>query len=274
MHRKPKINNSSKIFCIIFSVIAIICAVIGIIYDNYRRKQDDQNKELYSKTKDSVVASDGDADEFVINWDELEKYEIVGWLKFDENIDYPIVQGETNDTYLRSAIDGSYNIAGSIFLSANNMPDFSDQNSIVYGHNMRNGTMFGTLRNYLDANFNGVNSFDIYLPDGTKHSYMIFSINQVYDGSVAYQYCFTNNEEFKDYQELMKNTSIKDCNIKVDENKNIVTLSTCSSIGSSQGKRVVITGMEYSVTKTQEPASWYNRINNKKKSIQERRKKK
>ncbi len=271
MHRKPKINNRSKIICIVFSLIAIACAVIGLIYDNFRRGQDNQNKELYSKTKESIVASDGDAEEIVINWDELEQYDVVGWLKFDENIDYPILQGETNDTYLRNAMDRTPNIAGSIFLSSKNMPDFTDKNSIVYGHNMRNGTMFGTIRNYLDPNYHGVDSFDIYLPDGTKHSYMIFSINQVYDGSTAYQYTFTNDKEFEEYQELMKNNSIKDCGVKINKDKRIVTLSTCSSLGSSQGKRVVITGMEYSIKKTQEPASWYNRIEEAKKKIQEQR---
>mgnify|MGYP002465836722 CR=1 FL=1 len=69
-----------------------------------------------------------------------------GWLYFPAlDISYPVVQGKDNAYYLHHLFSGESNINGSIFVDCHNQPDFTDQNTIVYGHNMKNGSMFGTL---------------------------------------------------------------------------------------------------------------------------------
>ena len=75
--------------------------------------------------------------------------DIVAWLYCpDTPINYPIVQAADNDFYLRRLLDGSYNTAGTLFMDFRNSEDFSDWNSIIYGHNMKNDSMFGTLPDY------------------------------------------------------------------------------------------------------------------------------
>ncbi len=78
-----------------------------------------------------------------------ENGDVVGWLYCEDTpINYPIVQSEDNDYYLRRLLDSTWNIAGTIFMDYRNAPDFSDWNTIIYGHNMNNDSMFGTLQDY------------------------------------------------------------------------------------------------------------------------------
>lgn len=81
-----------------------------------------------------------------------EKYEnedIIGYIKcINHDLEYPIVQGEVNDDYLHTGLDKNYDYNGSIFLDSGNTEDFMDSRSVVYGHNMRNGSMFGNLKNF------------------------------------------------------------------------------------------------------------------------------
>ena len=80
--------------------------------------------------------------------------DVVGWIYCPgTTIDYPILQADDNDAYLRHMLDGSYNTAGSIFLDCSCAGDFSGANTIVYGHNMKNGSMFGCLPDYAEQEF-------------------------------------------------------------------------------------------------------------------------
>lgn len=80
--------------------------------------------------------------------------DIVGWIYCpDTNINYPIVQGESNQSYLYRSHTGERNANGSIFLDFRNLRDFSDFNNIIYGHNMGVGEMFGTLKQFADQKF-------------------------------------------------------------------------------------------------------------------------
>lgn len=80
--------------------------------------------------------------------------DIQGWIYCaDTPIDYPVLYSENNDTYLRRDYEGNYSNAGSIFLEALNQPGFADSNTIVYGHNMRDGSMFAVLKEWADPEF-------------------------------------------------------------------------------------------------------------------------
>lgn len=78
----------------------------------------------------------------------------VAWLTVDDTgIDYPVMQGADNAEYLNKDPYGGYSVAGSIFLDAHNAPDFSDPYSLIYGHHMEHGLMFGTLDSFLDKDY-------------------------------------------------------------------------------------------------------------------------
>ncbi len=81
--------------------------------------------------------------------------DIVGWLRIRAlDISYPVVQGKDNDYYLHRTFEKTDNFAGCLFVNSYNMGDFTDQNTIIYGHNMKNGSMFGKLKNFVN-DFNG-----------------------------------------------------------------------------------------------------------------------
>lgn len=91
-----------------------------------------------------------------IDFESLQKInpDIVGWIYCeDTSINYPILHGDTNNEYIHSMYDGSYSNAGSIFIDCRNSGDFSDTETVIYGHNMKNGTMFHELENFLKRDF-------------------------------------------------------------------------------------------------------------------------
>ena len=76
--------------------------------------------------------------------------DVIGWIYVEAipDINYPVVQGTDNSEYLHSTYKGTYNFAGTIFIDCENSRDFGDCNTIVYGHNMKNGSMFGSLKKF------------------------------------------------------------------------------------------------------------------------------
>lgn len=93
--------------------------------------------------------------------------DIVAWIQIPGiGVDYPVVQGKDNEHYLHYTFDGKANKAGSIFLDYRNRADFTDRKVILYGHNMKDGSMFSNLKKYQDASFRKEQGrVVIYLPD-------------------------------------------------------------------------------------------------------------
>ena len=95
--------------------------------------------------------------------------DVVGWLHIPHTrIDYPFAQGQDNDQYLHRDLNQQASKAGTIFLDYRNSPGLTDVNSVIFGHHMRNGSMFNNLRLFTDQKFFDANpSGTIYLPDAT-----------------------------------------------------------------------------------------------------------
>lgn len=170
--------------------------------------------------------------------------DVIGWLEVEAlDISYPIVQGTDNDYYLHRTVQRTYNFAGSIFLEYENKPDFSDCNSIVYGHNMKNGSMFGTLKRFRDkATYDQSRYFWICTP-AKNYKYEIFAAAEVAVGSEAYTLFSGPGELFEEYLKNMKAQSQLDTDdIELTGQDKVVTLSTCTGNDSTryivQGKRI------------------------------------
>ena len=117
---------------------------------------------------------------FNVDFAKLKKVnpDVVGWIRFEEpsQISYPLVKGADNEKYLKTTFEGNRNSAGALFLDMNNAGDFSDYNTFIYGHNMKNGSMFGRLRKYKSKSFCEENPyFYIYTPDGMEVKYQVFA---------------------------------------------------------------------------------------------------
>lgn len=205
--------------------------------------------EMASESKD-VDTSDA----LQIDWDAFAGTEIVAWFQL-EGTNYPIMQHSDNDFYLNHLPDGSYNSGGSLFLSADNSPLFTDQSSFVYGHNMNNGSMFGSLKQYTGQESAG-KQFSIYLPDGTRHVYQFFSVAIVYHDSKAYTWSFADKQSYLNWQQWMLEQSMVDTGLSPDETASHVTLSTCNGY-TGTNHRLIVCGREIRVDNLQQPASWY-----------------
>ena len=161
-----------------------------------------------------------------------------------ENIDisYPIMQGEDNEYYLKHTFEGQAVTAASIFMDANNHADFSDQNTFIYGHNMKDKTMFGKLNNYKDEEFYKENPyFYIYTPDGKVRMYKVFAASVVKDTSDAYNLTYNSDEEFESYLNLCRESSNYQVDVEVNAQSQIVSLSTCTNV--KEDERFLLQGV-------------------------------
>jgi sortase B len=120
-----------------------------------------------------------------------------------------------------------------------NQPDFSDYHTIIYGHNMKNGTMFGSLKKYRNEdNFWENNQYFTIYTEDTVYRYQIFSYYNVSDTSNIYTVGFGPGEEFQQFIDGMVASSYENTGISPQSDNHIVTLSTCTSAGDD--KRFVI----------------------------------
>ena len=181
-----------------------------------------------------------------INFDALREInsEVVGWIVMESiDISYPIVKAEDNDKYLGTTFEGKKNGAGAIFMEHTNQPDFNDCNTLIYGHNMKNGSMFGSLNKILEeAVYSKSRYFWICTPEG-KYRYEIFSAYETPADGETYTLFSEPGEEFKAYLDAMKEKSaLPQITIPLTGNDKVVTLSTCTANSANrfvvQGKRV------------------------------------
>ena len=158
----------------------------------------------------------------------------VAWIHFvqPEIINYPVVLSEDNEEYLRRTFTGEWNPVGAIFMDMNNNPDFEDRNTIIYGHNMQDRSMFARLMEFEDGEFFDENPyFYIFTPDGMVRTYQIFSAKVVYQSAPQYQIEFFTDEEFLEYLEMCRLESIHQREgIEFSADDLIVSLSTCTNI--------------------------------------------
>lgn len=181
----------------------------------------EKNTRDPENTKPNVVEDDkeGEKQEETVTVDfaslQAINPDIVAWLRIPGVLEYPVVRGEDNSYYLNHTVQKTYNIAGSIFLDYRNERDFSDSKNIIYGHNMKDGSMFHVLRNYQDIDFfQEHTNMEVYLPDGRGLNYQITACEQVPADSEIYQIEKGNAEE-KEENEIILSTCSARTSIRI-----------------------------------------------------------
>ena len=145
-----------KVFRVVFALLLIVFigSVGGILFI---LKQYKDNDKLYAQAaEDYTEPSAGEAAPIVVDFEALKAVneDVVGWIYCEGTpIDYPVVQCADNDYYLHRSYDGSYSASGAIFTDANNRAGFVDCNTIIYGHHMKNGSMFACLSEWEEQEF-------------------------------------------------------------------------------------------------------------------------
>jgi len=156
--------------------------------------------------------------------------EAVGWIKFEDDlISYPIMQADDNSKYAIKDADGNDSETGAIFLDYRSSADFSDSNTIIYGHNMRDRSMFGALKNYKeDLGFlDDHKYFQIITPEGSGR-YMLFAFMDVPKNSYIYDVCGDNTSRMREFLDTIEYKTYIDTGIEPTVDDKIITLSTCT----------------------------------------------
>lgn len=225
--------------------IILIVSLIGLIYSTFNiikwYKNNKKNIEIEEKIN-KYITKDIDTDEYKIDFKEIKKQnsDAVAYLKVNNtDVDYIVVQGKNNDYYLHHNFNKDYNVAGWIFADYKNKLDGNDKNIVVYGHNMLYGTMFGSLRKVLNKKwYSNKNNLDItFITEKDDSTYKIFSIYKIEPEEYYITTDFNSTNEFKKFLNTIKSRSIYNFNQEINENDNILTLSTCSDDGK---ERIVI----------------------------------
>lgn len=211
----------------IFSEYAEGKALYEDTAQQYTAAVDQDNSEEESADAESDEAA---APPISVDFDALleENSDVVGWLYCEDTvINYPILQAEDNDTYLRYMIDGTYNSAGSIFMDYRCSSDFSSVNTILYGHNMKNDTMFGTLTDYNEQSYYDSHPILWLLtPEGDYRidliaGYVLAADSELYQ-TISDQELLTSCISQALSQSTFRSTA------EYAETDKIITLSTCS----------------------------------------------
>ncbi|MBR4290197.1 MAG: class B sortase [Oscillospiraceae bacterium] len=155
--------------------------------------------------------------------------DVVGWIRIpDTNVDYPLMQGEDNDFYLNHTWEKEPNSVGSIFLEYLNSPDLTDYNTIVYGHNMNNNSMFGDLEKFSLTQYWEAHPYVYIVSDAGVYRYEIFAFCNADVESLTYGMRPQRQDTKEKFLNLSLEASWIDTGIVPPVTDRILTLSTCS----------------------------------------------
>ena len=207
-----------------------VCLAAVMVYSGYRVWKAYGDYRAEAKAHHAVLEykpdpRDGEiANQSIIDL-QAQYPDVIGWLTVPgTKIDYPFVRSRDNDDYLRRDLNGEYAPAGTLFMDCRCAPDLSSRNTIIYGHNMRNGSMFGTLKAFADKDFFEANpSGAIYLPHDTLAlEFFAYMVVKNTDETVYSADCDGN------YFEYIERSARNYRDIGLAGGDKIVTLSTCS----------------------------------------------
>ena len=268
--------NNKKTFwrtILVVSLIGCICCLGFVIWYLY---QDAQSQKQYEELQETVVEEvtpepteaenleqtyeNGDAegteaalpdDIFLdmqnpIDFEKLQEIntDIYAWIRIsDTPIDYPIAQREGDDTYyLHHDMYGESRFAGCIYTEDCNSKDFTDPNTVIYGDNMKNGSMLKGLHKFADSTFFEEHPYIyIYTPDHVL-AYKVFAAYTYDDRHIINSFDFTDKEVFAEYLDDIFHVRAMDANIREDvsvtADDRIITLETC--VGGDSDARYLV----------------------------------
>ena len=210
-----------KIIMFVFILVFIYSLYNIIIWRNNNKK----NEKLKIKTN-NILKNDIDPEKALLSVNP----DIVGSISVpDTKIDYIVVKGDNNSYYLKHDLNKDYNNAGWIFMDYRNKLDGKDKNIIIYGHDTKDESMFGSLKYTLKSSWFDKNKYVYLTLNDVKYTYEVFS---VYETPKEEYYIKTDfNNDFKDFVNTLSKRSVHNFNVSVGENDSILTLSTCSHYG-------------------------------------------
>ena len=226
-------KKKNKILITLIQIVLIAVIIFSGIKIIEWIKSNKKNKDIMSEIKENVVINnemDSNNEEYKIDFAKLKQKnsDAIAWIKVNgTDIDFPVVKGTDNSYYLTHNFDKEKNKAGWIFADYRNKFDGTDKNIIIYGHNMKNGSMFASLKDVIKEEWynNENNKYIALITENENCKYQVFS---VYQTETEEYYLQTNISNFKAFVEKIKGRSKKNFNVDIKETDSILTLSTCA----------------------------------------------
>ena len=226
--KKPASNNmkirrtASNIIMVCLAAIRVVSGFkVYTILKNYKADRD-----VYDK----IAEAAGDIEKG-IDFDALRKInpDVIGWLVYDDTpINYPVVQGENNDVYLSMLFDRTWGGCGTLFADAVTEAPFRQFNTIIYGHHMRDGSMFACLKSLKDPAWTADHpKLKLYTPDGDYYLEVWAFLNEPSDSDI-YLTNMTSEEKKAEYITLVEKLSSYTTEVSVKTGDRLVLLSTCA----------------------------------------------
>ena len=228
-------KNIKKIIRLIIEIFFVILILISLFMIIRWFIGTRKNKEIIKDINKNINIEEIRDGKREVDFDYLKNLnsDTVAYLSVDGvDIAYPVVKTNNNDFYLNHSFDKSKNVAGWIFMDYRNNDLNTDKNTIIYGHNMKDGSMFGklkVLKNNTSREITLINS------NGTYH-YKMFSIYEVEEEDYYINTAFSSDDDYYVFLKTIADRSLYDYNYEPSISDHILTLSTCSS----NNKRLVV----------------------------------
>ena len=250
-HKIDRLNNDKykrkkgqgllgKIGIFLFLLGVVLLGVL--IYEVYKDYKSAKSVKRLQEEREALIdVDDTDVSDILPEYRKMygTNSDLVGWIVVEgTDINYPVVQSKVyQEYYLDHNFDGEEDEAGAIFADARNDVFLPDDNIILYGHNMKNGSMFGTLQSYLNKNYYDEHktiSFDT-LYDRHKYEIVSVGLSKISDESADTfkYYNFLNasgKKEFNSYAKNIKKLEAYDTGVSMKYGDKLITLSTCNSV--------------------------------------------
>lgn len=232
---EKKDKKSRKIIVIIILLFFISMMIFSGIKILNWIKENKQNKDIIEDIVESVTIDEelDNIDKYNVDFESLKQKnsDTIAWIKVNgTDIEYPVVKTTNNDYYMTHSFDKSYNSAGWVFMDYKDKFDGTDKNMVIYAHNRRDGSMFGTLKNILTDEWqsNKENYIIPFITENENAEYQVFSVYKIEQEDYYITTNFGTDNEFQTFINKIKSRSIKDFNVDVTTEDHILTLSTCA----------------------------------------------
>lgn len=254
-------NNRRKLMAAVLLLVVIVCLGYEGIYYGRLHQQEKQFEELReavqvelpegntAQLKDTETEEQVPYCEPVYDFDELRESngDIYAWITVaGTQVDYPVLQSETDNYYLEHNLDDSAGYPGCLYTNKCNTKDFHDYNTVIYGHNMKNGSMFGCLHSYEDAEFFEENREITVYTDEKRLTYEIYAAVKFTDVYIPAYYEVTTVEGRDAFLDAVReacegsDVSHIDKDMEISGEDRILTLSTC--VNGERPKRWLVIG--------------------------------
>ena len=216
--------------------VIIICLAVIVLFSGWKvwsiMREYHKDQQIYENIAETAHAED-EADEPGIDFEALKAVnpDIVAWLRCEGTvIDYPVVQGSDNEKYLHTLFDGSSGGCGTLFVEAVTEEPFRQFNTIVYGHHMRDGSMFASLQDFKDPEFTAEHpDIELITPEGRNHLQVWAFVSQPADSDI-YATNFHMEEDKQAYIDLIRDKAeyLTDIDDEISIDDRLLILSTCA----------------------------------------------